>query len=89
MQNLKTPTFALFATANFDVPVLFHVVVEFLDKFNSVDRPKTLVAHEPMGFLLGQGAEPLERGLGNFSSSSMQSFILFLVDKTHLLDHQE
>ena len=56
----------LFARANFDVPVLFHVVVEFLDTFNSVDGPKTLVAHEPMGFLLGQSAEPLERGLGNF-----------------------
>ena len=62
MQNLKkTPT--LFAEVNFDGPVLFHVVIEFLDTFNSVDGPKTLVAHEPMGFLLGQVAELLERGL--------------------------
>ena len=65
----------LFAGVNFDIPVLFHVVVEFLDTFNSVDGPKTLVAHEPMGFLLGQVAVLLEGGLAK------QSFISSLLDR--------
>ena len=63
--------------------MLFHVIVEFLDTFNPVDGPKTLVAHEPMGFLLGQVAVLLERGLAK------QSFIASLLDKVQLHHHQE
>ena len=43
--------------------MLFHVGVEFFDGVNSIDCTKALVAHEPMGFLLGQVTELLERGL--------------------------
>ena len=43
--------------------MLLHVVIEFLDRLNSIDGTKTLVTHEPMGLLLGQVTELLERGL--------------------------
>ena len=80
MQNLKrTPTW--FVKATFDGPVFFHVVIEILDMFNSVNGPKSFVSHEPMGFLLRQVTELLERGL--------EKATLYLVDKVQPpnLDH--
>ena len=41
--------------------MLFHVGIELLHSVNFIDRPKALVAHKPMGLLLGQVAE-LEEG---------------------------
>ena len=43
--------------------MLFHVGIEFLDIVNFIFSAIALVAHEPMGFLLGQVLELLERGL--------------------------
>jgi len=42
-------------------PVLFHVGIELLHGVNFINRPKALVAHKPMGPLLGKVAE-LEEG---------------------------
>ena len=49
--------------------MLFHVGIEFLDIVNFIFSAIALVAHEPMGFLLGQPAELVEGGLHKYLST--------------------
>ena len=65
MQNLNRKKIS---SAIFHEPVLFHFGIEFLDSVDFIDRPKAFVAHEPVGFLLGQPAELVEGGLHKYLS---------------------
>ena len=61
--------------------MLFHVLVEFLDSLNSIDGSKTLVAHEPVGLLLGQVTELLERGLQKVIFVQIKASSYHILDK--------